>query len=217
MSHKGGGVKVAVVDYGMGNLRSVQKALQHVGPEHTINITADPADVDAADRVVFPGQGAMPDCMRELHGRGLADAVLRATKSRPFLGLCVGMQMLFDHSEEGDTPALGVFPGAIVRFSGPAFADDSRTLKVPHMGWNRVAQTTAHPIWRGIEDGARFYHVHSYYAAPKDAKLTMATTAYPTAFTSAVGRDNIFGTQFHPEKSGDAGLALLKNFLSWNP
>jgi imidazole glycerol-phosphate synthase subunit HisH len=206
-------VKVAVVDYGMGNLRSVQKALQHVAPDYSVSITASPADVDAADRVVFPGQGAMPDCMRELHASGLADAVLRATQSRPFLGLCVGMQMLFEHSEEGDTPGLGVFAGDIVRFRVPAGSG----LKVPHMGWNEVTQTAAHPIWRGIDNGARFYHVHSYYAQPKAAQLTTATTAYPGAFTSAVGRDNIFCTQFHPEKSGDAGLALLKNFLAWQP
>jgi glutamine amidotransferase len=201
----------------MGNLRSVQKALQHVAPEHTVNITAKPADVDTADRVVFPGQGAMPDCMRELHASGLADAVLRATQSRPFLGLCVGMQMLFELSEEGDTPGLGVFAGSIVRFRVPAANPGSPPLKVPHMGWNEVTQTVTHPIWHGIESGTRFYHVHSYYAAPKAAALTMATTAYPTAFTSAVGRDNIFGTQFHPEKSGDVGLALLKNFLAWQP
>jgi imidazole glycerol-phosphate synthase subunit HisH len=206
-------MKLVVVDYGMGNLRSVQKALQTVAPEHTIDVSADPVAVDAADRVVFPGQGAMPDCMRELHASGLADAVLRATRTRPFLGLCVGMQMLFDQSEEGDTPGLGVFDGHVVRFQMPAHSPN----KVPHMGWNQVTQAMAHPVFAGIADGARFYHVHSYYARPQDATLTAATTDYAGRFTSAIARDNIFCTQFHPEKSGDTGLQLLANFVGWQP
>jgi imidazole glycerol-phosphate synthase subunit HisH len=206
-------VKVIVVDYGMGNLRSVQKALQAVAPTHDIAISAEPSAVFAADRVVFPGQGAMPDCMRELAASGLAEAVRDAAATKPFLGLCVGMQMLFERSEEGDTPGLGIFPGQVVRFRVP-IGDRS---KVPHMGWNQVEQTRTHPLWHGIDNASRYYHVHSYFAQPADAALTYATTDYLGVFTSAVGRDNIFATQFHPEKSGAAGLALLTNFLHWNP
>ena len=209
---------IAVVDYGMGNLRSVWQALVHVAGERKIDVTADPAVLRAAERVVFPGQGAMPDCMRELEARGLRQAVLDAARDKPFLGICIGQQMLFEHSEEGDVPGLGVFAGRVRRFP----AEEMRTptgakLKVPHMGWNEVRQTRPHPLWQGIEDGARFYFVHSYYVAPTSADIVAGSTDYGISFTSAVARDNIFAIQCHPEKSAQAGLALLANFIAWQP
>lgn len=208
------GQRIAIVDYGMGNLRSVQKALAHVAPGDWVEITADPKAVAAADRVVFPGQGAMPDCMRSLRESGLGEAVGAAARSKPFLGLCIGLQMLFERSEEGDTAGLSVLPGAVRGF-GPAARKAG--LKVPHMGWNEVWQAAPHALWRGIGDGARFYFVHSYYCAPGEPRLTAGTTHYPDGFTSAIARDNIFATQFHPEKSSVTGLTLLSNFASWNP
>src|SRR5882672_8653109 len=152
-------IDIAVVDYGMGNLRSVAKALEHVAPEKVIAVTSDPAAILAAERVVFPGQGAMPDCMREMDARGLRASLLEAARSKPFLGLCIGLQMLFERSEEGDTPGLGVFPGRVVRFSRSARGQGAQgeKLKVPHMGWNQVYQTLSHPLWEGIVDGSRFY------------------------------------------------------------
>jgi len=206
--------RIAIVDYGMGNLRSVQKALAHVAPDAQVEITADPAAVSRADRVVFPGQGAMPDCMRSLHDSGLGEAVLGAARSKPFLGLCIGLQMLFERSEEGDTPGLAFLPGQVLGFGEGA---RSAGLKVPHMGWNEVSQAAPHPLWDGIADGSRFYFVHSYYCRPGDAGLTAGTTRYPGVFTSAIARANIFATQFHPEKSSVAGLRLLSNFASWTP
>ncbi len=208
---------LVVVDYGMGNLRSVAKALAHVAPERRVVVSADPAVIRAAERVVLPGQSAMPDCMRGLLASGLVDAVREAMRDRPFLGICLGLQMLFDDSEEGPTACLGVLPGHVVRFRGErmALADGTR-LKVPHMGWNRVHATRAHPLWRGIEDGARFYFAHSYYPVPGDSALTAATVDYPAPFTCAIARANIFATQFHPEKSQRAGLALLANFVAWD-
>ena len=205
---------IAIVDYGMGNLRSVQKALAHAAPEAEICVTGDPARVAAADRVVFPGQGAMPDCMRCLHESGLGEAVAEAARTRPFLGLCIGLQMLFERSEEGDTPGLGLLPGRVRDLSASARPVG---LKVPHMGWNEVWRSSAHAMWNGIGDGERFYFVHSYYCEPGETRLTAATTRYPAGFTSAIARDNIFATQFHPEKSSVAGLTLLRNFASWNP
>jgi imidazole glycerol-phosphate synthase subunit HisH len=202
---------IAVVDYGMGNLRSVQKALAHVAPRDEVTITSDPDAIRAADRVVFPGQGAMPDCMRSLNEHGLGEAVAEAAGSKPFLGLCIGQQMLFEHSDEGDTPGLGLLPGRVRGF------DRKAGLKVPHMGWNEVWQLVPHPLWKGIADGSRFYFVHSYYCEPTQDALAAASTRYPTAFTSAIARDNIFATQFHPEKSSGAGLALLGNFATWDP
>lgn len=200
----------------MGNLRSVEKALAHVAPEAQVEITGDPRAIARADRVVFPGQGAMPDCMRYLKESGVGEAVGAAARAKPFLGLCIGQQMLFERSAEGDTPGLALFPGAVV-----GFADAPQTraagLKIPHMGWNEVWQVSPHPLWRGIPDGARFYFVHSYYCDPADAALAAGRTHYPHAFTSAIARDNIFATQFHPEKSSVAGLTLLSNFASWNP
>jgi glutamine amidotransferase len=208
--------RIAIVDYGMGNLRSVQKALQHVAPADAAEITADPEAIRRADRVVFPGQGAMPDCMRNLRQSGLADAVAGAARTRPFLGLCIGLQMLFERSDEGDTGGLGLLPGQVLAFARLASVRQQR-LKVPHMGWNEAWQAGAHPLWSGIADGSRFYFVHSYYCEPSAPGLTAATSSYPDAFTSAVARDNIFATQFHPEKSSVAGLKLLENFVRWNP
>ena len=209
---------VAIIDYGMGNLRSVAKAVEHVAPGKTVVVTSDPAVVAAADRVVFPGQGAMPDCMRELDLRGLRASVLEAAASKPFLGICIGEQMLFGHSEEGDVPGLGILPGNVVRFPDARMvAADGSRLKVPHMGWNEVRQRIAHPLWEGIPDGERFYFVHSYFVSPDEPSLVAAETDYGLRFTSAVARDNIFAVQFHPEKSAQAGLRMLANFISWAP
>ena len=211
--------KIAVIDYGMGNLRSVEKALQHVaGVRAEVAVTSDPWVVAAADRVVFPGQGAMPDCMREMESRGLHGAIVDAAASKPFLGICIGLQMLFEHSREGDVEGLGVFAGEVSRFPDLAMQlDDGARLKVPHMGWNGVRQCIAHPLWQGIEDGARFYFVHSYFVEPADSGTVAAVSDYGLTFTSAVARANIFAVQFHPEKSADAGLRLLQNFLDWRP
>jgi len=209
---------IAVIDYGMGNLRSVWQALVHVAGGREVVVTADPGVVAAAERVVFPGQGAMPDCMRELEARGLRSAVLDAAKNKPFLGICIGQQMLFEHSEEGDVPGLGVFAGRVRRFPAEQMVDaQGNKLKVPHMGWNEVMQTREHPLWSGIADGARFYFVHSYFVDPVDRANIAGTTGYGIPFTSAVARDNIFAIQCHPEKSAQAGLALLGNFIHWRP
>ena len=202
----------------MGNLRSVWQALVHVAGGREVVVTADPAQVLAAERVVFPGQGAMPDCMRELDARGLRQAVVEAARSKPFLGICIGLQMLFEHSEEGDVAGLGVFPGRVRRFPGEKmFAPNGDKLKVPHMGWNEVIHTRSHALWNDIDDGARFYFVHSYYVDPVDRACIAGTTDYGLPFTSAVAHDNIFALQCHPEKSAQAGLALLSNFIQWKP
>jgi glutamine amidotransferase len=214
---------VAVVDYGMGNLRSVSQAVIHAATstDVAVIVTADPAVVRAAERVVLPGQGAMRDCMRELreaHGGELLASVLDAAATKPLMGVCVGMQMLLDHSEEQDTPGLGLIPGRVRRFQleGQLQPDGSR-YKVPQMGWNRVRQSLPHPVWAGVPDDSWFYFVHSYYAAPADATHSAGETDYGARFTSAVARDNIFATQFHPEKSAAQGLALYRNFLDWRP
>ena len=214
---------VAVIDYGMGNLRSVAQAVLHAaqGSGMEVVITADPDQVRAAERVVLPGQGAMRDCMRELRDSGLLPAVLEAAATKPLFGVCVGMQMLLDHSAEGGeggTPSLGLIPGEVVKFdlAGQHQADGSR-FKVPQMGWNQVRQTQPHPVWAGVPDNSYFYFVHSYYARPLDQRHTAGVTDYGQSFTSAVSRDNIFATQFHPEKSADLGLMLYRNFLSWSP
>jgi glutamine amidotransferase len=209
---------IAVVDYGMGNLRSVAKALKHVAPDASVRITADAAVVRAAERVVFPGQGAMPDCMRYLRESGLEDAVREAAASKPLLAVCIGEQMLFERSEEGDTPGLGLFAGEVIRFPEDAMrAPDGARLKVPHMGWNRVHQDRAHPLWQGVPDDAWFYFVHSYYVVPREHGLTAGSADYGGRFTCAVARDNIFATQFHPEKSAAAGLRIYQNFSRWAP
>ena len=215
---------VAVVDYGMGNLRSVSQAVMHVagGSGLEVIVTQRPEEVRAAERVVLPGQGAMRDCMRELHDSGLKDAVLEAAANKPLMGVCVGMQMLLDHSEEQDTPGLGLIPGRVRRFQleGLLQPDGSR-FKVPQMGWNQVfAQAhegALHPLWVGVPQGSWFYFVHSYFAVPSDGRHTAGITDYGGRFTCAVARDNIFATQFHPEKSADQGLALYRNFLGWKP
>ena len=208
--------EIAVIDYGMGNLRSVHKALAHVAPGAEVEITADPDAIRRADRVVFPGQGAMPDCMRELDARGLRPAVLEAARSRPFLGICIGLQMLFEHSEEDDTPGLAIFPGRVRRFPAAEMVDaNGRKLKVPHMGWNEVHQSGTHPLWDGIPDATRFYFVHSYFAEAGASELA-GSSEYGLRFTCAVARDNIFAVQFHPEKSQAEGLRLLANFVNWS-
>ncbi len=210
--------KIVVVDYGMGNLRSVAQALRHVAPEADVRISGELKDVQSADRLVFPGQGAIPDCMRCLRESGLQEAVIEASRSKPLLGVCVGEQLLFDWSEEGDTPGLGLLPGKVVRFQldGQLQEDGSR-FKVPQMGWNQVKQTVSHPLWNGIADDSYFYFVHSYFAVPADPAHTAGETRYGAPFSCAVARDNIFATQFHPEKSASAGLQLYKNFVHWNP
>jgi glutamine amidotransferase len=210
---------VAVVDYGMGNLRSVSQAVLHAaaGQGVQVLITQRPDEVRAAERVVLPGQGAMRDCMRELADSGLRDAVLEAAAAKPLMGVCVGMQMLLDHSEEQDTPGLGLVPGRVRRFrlEGRLQPDGSR-CKVPQMGWNRVLQKP-HALWQGVPDGSWFYFVHSYYADPVNPVHTAGVSDYGDRFTCAVARDNIFATQFHPEKSAAQGLALYRNFLHWKP
>jgi glutamine amidotransferase len=212
---------VAVIDYGMGNLRSVSQAVAHAASKADdvkVIVTANPEEVFLAERIVLPGQGAMRDCMRELADSGLKDVVLDALRTKPVMGVCVGMQMLLDHSEEQDTPGLGLIGGRVRRFrlEGRLQSDGSR-FKVPQMGWNRVRQTQRHPLWQGVADDAWFYFVHSYYAEPADDRHSAGITDYGARFTSAVARDNIFATQFHPEKSAADGLMLYRNFLHWKP
>lgn len=209
--------RVAIIDYGMGNLRSVAKAIEHVAPGTEVIVSSEATTVAAADRVVFPGQGAMPDCMRELDARGLRQAVLDAAANKPFLGICIGLQMLFQHSQEGDVPGLGILAGDVRRFVDPVDPHSGARLKVPHMGWNGVRQTREHALWDGIGDDERFYFVHSYYVQPLDTALIAGQTDYGAVFTSAIARDNIFAVQFHPEKSAQAGLRLLANFIGWTP
>ena len=208
---------IAVVDYGTGNLRSVAKALAYVAPDRSIVVTSDAAVIREARRVVLPGQSAMPDCMANLASSGLREVVVEAIAQRPFLGICLGLQMLFDESEEGPTTCLGILPGRVVRFGdAPMVGPDGERLKVPHMGWSPVQPTQAHPLWEGIEPATRFYFAHSYHPAPADAAITAATTDYPAPFTCAIARANIFAVQFHPEKSQRAGLRLLANFVNWD-
>jgi len=210
-------LKIAVVDYGMGNLRSVSKALERVAPQAEVLVTSDPEAIRAAERVVVPGQGAMPDCMRQLAASGAREAVIEATRAKPFLGICVGMQMLFEHGEEGDTPGLGLLAGRVPRFPDGATNGKMAGLKIPHMGWNEVRQARPHPVWEGVPEGSRFYFVHSYYPQPAESAMTAATCSYGVTFTCAVARDNIFAVQFHPEKSQTSGLRLLSNFVQWRP
>lgn len=210
--------KIVVVDYGMGNLRSVAQAFRHVAPEADVMISGNVADIAAADRVVLPGQGAMRDCMRSLRESGVQEAVMAAARTKPLFGVCVGEQMLFDWSAEGDTDCLGLLPGKVVRFDlENQVQDDGSRFKVPQMGWNQVQQKQDHPLWAGIEDGTHFYFVHSYYAQPTLASDIVGETVYGQAFACAVARDNIFATQFHPEKSAAAGLQLYRNFVHWKP
>jgi glutamine amidotransferase len=208
-------IDVAVVDYGMGNLRSVAKALEHVAPGLRIAVTSDPQQVARAARIVFPGQGAMPDCMREMQARGLHEAVLAAARTRPFLGICLGLQMLFEQSEEGGVPGLALFAGRVRRF--PHEATGGARMKIPHMGWNEVHQVAPHPLWEGIAQGTRFYFVHSYFPDPAERGLVAGETTYGVTFACACARANVFAVQFHPEKSQAAGLRLLANFVAWQP
>ena len=216
---------VAVVDYGMGNLRSVSQGVKHVAANSgfEVIVTSSAQQVLNADRVVLPGQGGIADCMHELQASGMLEAVLHAAANKPLFGVCVGMQMLLDHSSEGrgadGTLGLGLIPGEVLKFdlSGKTQPDGSR-YKVPQMGWNQVYQTApVHPVWAGVPDGAYFYFVHSFYACPSDARHTAGEADYGARFTAALARDNIFATQFHPEKSAEHGLALYRNFLHWNP
>ena len=212
---------IAVVDYGMGNLRSVAQAVIHAASlvDHAeVIVTSNPQVVRDAHRVVLPGQGAMPDCMSELKASGLLEAVLDAAAKKPLFGVCVGMQMLLDHSAEGDTPGLGLIPGEVIKFdlAGRTQTDGSR-FKVPQMGWNQVVPTQPHPLWEGLPSNSYFYFVHSFYAKPKNAVHIAAETDYGGLFACAIARDNIFATQFHPEKSAAHGLALYRNFIHWNP
>ena len=211
-------IDIAVIDYGMGNLRSVSKAIEHRAPGRKVVVTSNPDEVASAGRVVFPGQGAMPDCMREMESRGLRPALIEAARSKPFLGICIGLQMLFEHSEEGDTPGLGLLPGVVRRFpQARMIGAKGEKLKVPHMGWNEVEQAIQHPLWAGIADRSRFYFVHSYYPEPADGALVAGWSAYPFRFACAAARGNLFAVQFHPEKSHTAGLQLLANFVAWQP
>jgi glutamine amidotransferase len=209
---------IAVVDYGMGNLRSVVNALQVVSDSRDqVILTSDPEQLLEAERVVFPGQGAAGDCMRAIDEYGLREAIKTAAASRPFLGICMGMQVLIDYSEENrGTDCLGILRGQ-VKYFGDGHKDPSGVkLKVPHMGWNRLMQAGTHPLWRSIEDGSRFYFVHSYYLEVEDPGLVAATTDYGIRFTSAIAKDNVFALQCHPEKSADVGLQLLRNFVNWD-
>ena len=210
--------KIAVIDYGMGNLRSVSKAIEHVAAGAEVRVTDDPKYISDADRVVFPGQGAARDCMVAIGEHHLNQAVLKAARNKPFLGICMGLQVLMGRSEEnGGTDLLGLLLGKVRRFDGTARGDNGLPLKIPHMGWSPVDQVQAHALWAGIEDASRFYFVHSYRVVPEDVSLIAATTDYGVRFTSAIARDNLFATQFHPEKSADAGLQLLHNFVNWKP
>jgi glutamine amidotransferase len=210
-------VDIAVVDYGMGNLRSVEQAVRKVAPGANVVVTGEPDVIASAARVVFPGQGAAPDCMREIRARHL-DRVIAGVvgEGKPFLGICMGLQVLFEHSEEGDTPCLGLFKGPVKRFASGLRDAQGNKLKVPHMGWNQVHHGE-HPLWDGIAQDARFYFVHSYYVKPSDAALAQGSSDYPSPFVCAVAKDNLFAVQFHPEKSAAAGLKLLQNFVNWNP
>ncbi|WP_407275886.1 imidazole glycerol phosphate synthase subunit HisH [Halothiobacillus sp. DCM-1] len=207
---------IVVVDYGMGNLRSVAKAIEHVAPQGSaVQVTDDPAVVLSADRVVFPGQGAAADCMAALRGRGLIEPLTEAARTRPFLGICMGMQVMLTHSEEnGGVDLLNWFPGTVTRFPSQVDAAGN-ALKVPHMGWNGIRQTRAHPLWHGIADDARFYFVHSYFCTPVDAGLTVGQTVYGLTYTAALAAGFVFAIQAHPEKSADDGLRLLTNFTRW--
>ena len=202
---------VAVIDYGMGNLRSVAKAIEHVAGDARVVISRDADKIYRADHVIFPGVGALGDCMGELQRLELIDIIHSCARTRPFLGICLGMQALLEHSDEnGGIDGLGVFAGQAHRFTA------TPSMKVPHMGWNQVHQCTNHPLWQAIDQDSRFYFVHSYYVEPAQQEVVLGTTNYTQSFTSVIGRGNVFATQFHPEKSQHAGLQLLKNFIGWD-
>ena len=202
-------MSIAIVDYGMGNVRSVQKAIEHVAPNDQVFLTDNAKLISEADRVVFPGQGAMGACMQALNEHGLVDVIKQAAHEKPFLGICLGLQLLFDHSEEnGGTDGLSILSGDVVHFP-------KSDLKIPHMGWNTVKQELEHPLWHNIDDNARFYSVHSYYVKEADRAVVVGSTDYGIDFTCAIAKDNMFAVQFHPEKSQHDGLQLLTNFVNW--
>jgi len=209
--------RVAVIDYGMGNLHSVAKAVEHVGENLKVDVTNDEKIIMSADRVIFPGVGAMRDCMSEIRRLGIDDILRRFVEDKPVLGVCVGMQALLDHSEENNgVDCIGLFAGNVTRFGENMTNAQGERLKVPHMGWNEVKQAGSDPLWEGIADNSRFYFVHSYYVVPANADEVTGESAYPEPFTSALAKPNIFAVQFHPEKSQTAGLQLYKNFLGWD-
>ena len=203
---------IAIIDYGIGNLKSVHNAVSFISPQTKSIVTSDPDVVAKADRVIFPGQGAMPDCILQLEKRGLKESVIEAAKQKPFLGICLGLQMLFETSEEGGVNGFGLLPGAVKRFQ----LNENERIKIPHMGWNKVHLSNTHPMWNKIDSDSRFYFVHSFYAEVTNKSLEMATSSHGEKFTCAIAKDNIFAVQFHPEKSSELGLQLLKNFISWN-
>ncbi len=212
---------IAIIDYGMGNLRSVSQAIHHVAPAATIEITSNRDTILNATRVVFPGQGAARDCMRALEQHQLIDVVREAANSKPFLGICMGMQVLMEHSEEnGGIDCLGIYAGEVRKFANvidhDATVPSTERLKIPQMGWNQIVHKTDHPLWKGIPSGSRFYFVHSYYVQPDEDSLVTGETDYGIAYASAIARDNVFAIQAHPEKSADDGLQLLKNFTTWD-
>ena len=203
---------IAIIDYGIGNLKSVHNAVSFISPQTKSIVTSDPDIVSKADKVIFPGQGAMPDCIKQLDKRGLKESVIEAAKQKPFLGICLGLQMLFDQSEEGDVNGFGLLPGVVKRFQ----SNHDERIKIPHMGWNKVNQSKAHPMWHKVGADSRFYFVHSFYAEVENQNLVMATSSHGEKFTCAIAKDNIFAVQFHPEKSSKLGLQLLNNFISWD-
>ena len=203
---------IAIIDYGIGNLRSVHNAVRFISPQTKSIVTSDPDAVAKADKVIFPGQGAMPDCISQLEKRGLKESVIEAAKQKPFLGICLGLQMLFETSEEGDASGFGLLPGTVKRFQ----LNKNERIKIPHMGWNKVHLSNPHPMWNKIDSESRFYFVHSFYAEVKNQSLVMATSSHGEKFTCAIAKDNLFAVQFHPEKSSELGLQLLNNFTSWN-
>lgn len=212
-------MKIAIVDYGMGNLHSVLKSAQAAQKLANINanifLTQHPEEVLSADKIIFPGQGAMPDCMNALNNSGLSEAIIDGLKNKPFFGICVGAQLLFNHSEEGNTSGLAWFDGEVKRFDNSQFHPNGDKLKIPHMGWNTVHQTQHHPLFQDIPQESRFYFVHSYYFAPQNPNIILGTSDYPNEFACIIGKDNVFATQFHTEKSHQSGLILLRNFLHW--
>ena len=209
--------QIVVIDYGMGNLRSVAKAIEHVAPNQSVIISSDASEIGNAERVVFPGQGAARDCMRELEDRNLTQVVLSAAKEKPFLGICMGMQVLLNYSEENNgIECLGLYKGNVRFFGNDLKNAEGEKLKIPHMGWNQVAQKMQHPLWENIKDQSRFYFVHSYFMDPQDKNIIAATTDYEIKFVTAIAKNNVFAVQFHPEKSAQDGLQLLKNFTRWN-
>jgi glutamine amidotransferase len=209
---------IAVIDYGMGNLRSVVNALEHVaGKNHKVVLTSNPDQVMRAQRVVFPGQGAARDCMRAIDQYELRETICDVAANKPFLGICMGMQVLMEHSEENQgTDCLGIYPGQVRYFGDDHHGEDGEKLKVPHMGWNQLHQVGEHPLWKAIDDDARFYFVHSYYLEASDQSLVIGECEYGFSFGCAIARDNVFALQCHPEKSADAGLRLLSNFIGWD-